>query len=112
MRRIKMKKAVIFSVVLSFMLVFLLQTGCIRQVRYSETEIQGYPANIQEHIRKGEIYPGMTNEQVRYAWGNPDFQKILDPYEGKPMEEWIYTKLGIFGTKILVFYDSKLIYVK
>ena len=107
-----MKKAVIFSVVLSFMLVFLLQTGCIQQVRYSETEIQSYPANIQEHIRKGEISPGMTNEQVRYAWGNPDFQKILEPYEGKTREEWVYAKLGIIGTKILVFYDGKLIYVK
>jgi len=107
-----MKKAVIFSAVLSFMLVFLLQTGCVSQVRYSETEIQSFPANIQEHIRKAEIAPGMTNEQVRYAWGNPDFQKILDPYEGKPMEEWIYAKLGVFGTKILVFYNSKLIYVK
>lgn len=107
-----MKKTVIFSVVLSFMLVFLLQTGCVHQVRYSETEIQSFPANIQENIRKGEIFPGMTNEQVRYAWGNPDFQKILDPYEGKPREEWIYAKLGIFAAKILVFYDNKLIYVK
>ncbi len=107
-----MKKAVIYSVVFSFMLVFLLQTGCVHHVRYSETEIQSFPANIQEQIRKGEISPGMTNEQVRYAWGNPDFQKILDPYEGKPREEWIYAKFGIFGLKILVFYDSKLIYVK
>ncbi len=107
-----MKKAVIFSVVLSFTLVFLLQTGCIHQVRYSETEIQSFPANIQEHIRKGEISPGMTSEQVRYAWGNPDFQKILEPYDGKPREEWIYAKFGIFGQKILVFYNSKLIYVK
>jgi len=107
-----MKKPVIFSVVLSFMLVFLLQTGCLPQVRYSETEIQNFPANIQEHIRKGEISPGMTSEQVRYAWGNPDFQKILEPYEGKTRQEWIYAKLGVFATKILFFYDGKLMYVK
>jgi len=107
-----MKKAVIFAVVVSFMLVFLLQTGCVSQVRYSETEIQSFPANVQEHIRKAEIAPGMTSEQVRYAWGNPDFQKILDPYEGKSREEWIYAKLGVFGTKILFFYGGKLIYVK
>jgi hypothetical protein len=107
-----MKKAVIFSVVLSFMLVFLLQTGCIQQVRYSETEIQSFPASIQENIRKGEISTGMTSEQVRYAWGNPALQKILDPYEGKPREEWIYAKFGIFDKKILVFYNNKLLYVK
>ena len=40
------------------------------------------------------------------------FRKLLEPYEGKPREEWIYAKLGVFGTKILVFYEGKLIYVK
>jgi len=90
----------------------LLQTGCVRQVRYSETEIQKYPAETQDHIRKGEISLGMNPEQVRYAWGNPDSQKALDPYEGKSREEWIYSKLGVFQTKILLFYDGKLIYIK
>jgi len=107
-----MKKAIVFSVFVSFSLVFFLQTGCMQQIRYSETEIKGYPAKMQEYIRKGEIAPGMTPEQVRYAWGNPDSQKLLEPYEGKTREEWIYAKLGVFGTKILLFYEGKLIYVK
>lgn len=107
-----MRRAVVISVFFSFLLVFFLQTGCMQQIRYSESELQGYPSKTQEHIRKGEIEPGMTPEQVRYAWGNPDSQKILEPFEGKKREEWIYAKLGVFATKILFFYDGKLIYVK
>lgn len=107
-----MKKSILIIVVLSLMISSIIFTGCTSPVRYSETEIQGYPSNIQDNIRKGEVALGMTPEQVRYAWGNPDYQKILDPYEGKSRTEWIYSKLGIIGTRILFFYDGKLIYVK
>jgi len=103
-----MKKALIMI----FILGLFLQTGCTRQVRYSENEIQSYSAENQEHIRKGEISLGMNYEQVRYAWGNPDSQKVLEPYEGKAREEWIYSKLGVFQTKILLFYGGKLLYIK
>jgi len=95
-----------------FIFGLLLQTGCARHVRYSETEIQNYSPESQEHIRKGEISLGMNPEQVRYAWGNPDSQKVLEPYEGKTREEWIYSKLGVFQTKILLFYGGKLLYIK
>jgi hypothetical protein len=55
----------------------------------------------------------MKPEQVRYAWGSPDSIKILDPFEGKAREEWMYSSvLGVVGTKILLFYDGKLIYIK
>lgn len=89
--------------------------GCTKAVRYTEDEIKNYPANIQELIRKGTVDFGMTKDQVRYAWGAPDSIRMLEPYEGKSREEWIYTQpatMGVLGTKILFFYDGKLLYVK
>ncbi len=90
---------------------FLFGIGCAKSVRYTEEEIQGYPTDTQENIRQGEVKLGMTTQQVRYAWGAPNSIKFLEPTpEGKTREEWIYTKLGIFGTKLLVFVDGKLIF--
>jgi hypothetical protein len=57
----------------------------------------------------------MTKDQIRYAWGSPDFIKLLEPFEGKSRAEWLYTEqltLGVIGTKILFFYDGKLLYIK
>jgi outer membrane protein assembly factor BamE (lipoprotein component of BamABCDE complex) len=93
---------------------FLLQIGCTKAIRYSEEEIKDFPPNVQENIRKGQIDLGMTQEQVRYAWGSPDSIKILEPFEGKSREEWIYSSagtMGVVGTKLLLFYDGKLIYI-
>jgi outer membrane protein assembly factor BamE (lipoprotein component of BamABCDE complex) len=89
--------------------------ACTKSVRYSEDEIKNYPPNIQEQIRKGTVDLGMTSDQVRYAWGAPDSIKALEPYEGKSREEWIYTEqgtMGVIGTKILFFYEGKLLYIK
>jgi len=91
------------------------QVGCTKSVRYTEDEIKGYQSSIQEQIRKGTIDLGMTKDQIRYAWGSPDFIKLLEPFEGKSREEWLYTEqgtLGVIGTKILFFYDGKLLYIK
>ncbi len=103
------------AVLLFLALLFFLQAGCTKSIRYSEEEIKGFPHNIQERIRKGEIDLGMAQEQVRYAWGSPDSVKILEPFEGKAREEWIYSQmgtLGVVGTKLLFFFDGKLIYIK
>jgi hypothetical protein len=92
-------------------LTFLCGIGCTKSVRYTEEEIQSFPADIQEHIRKGEVKLGMTTQQVRYAWGAPSSIKFLEPTpKGKSREEWTYTKLGVFGTRLLVFVDGKLIF--
>lgn len=96
-------------------LILFLQVGCTTPVRYSEEEIKGYPSDVQEFIRKGEIALGMTPKEVRYAWGSPETIKVLEPYDSKTREEWIYSVTGTFGivgTKILLFYDGKLIYIK
>ncbi len=105
-----MKKAAILCSVL----IILFLAGCTKSVRYTEEEIKSFPPNIQENVRKGQIDLGMTTEQVRYAWGNPDSVKLLPVYEGKPREEWIYSSMGsgVVGTKLLLFFDGKLIYIK
>jgi len=98
-----------------FALLLIMQFGCTKAVRYTEDEIKNYPQNIQDHIRKGEINLGMSKEQVRYAWGSPDSIKFLEPFEEKIREEWIYTQmgtLGVVGTKLLFFFDGKLLYIK
>jgi hypothetical protein len=99
------------AVLLISALLFLLQAGCTKSIRYSEEEIKDFPPSIQEHIIKGEVMPGMTSQQVRYAWGAPDSIKFLEPLDGKAREEWIYSTMGVFGTRLLVFFDGKLVYI-
>jgi uncharacterized protein YneF (UPF0154 family) len=106
-----MKKA--FFLVLA--LLFLLQIGCTKSIRYTEEEIKNFPPEIQDNIRKSEIALGMNPQQVRYAWGSPDSIKFLEPFDGKAREEWIYSKtgtMGVIGEKLLLFLDDKLIYIK
>jgi outer membrane protein assembly factor BamE (lipoprotein component of BamABCDE complex) len=96
-------------------LLLFLQTGCTQSIRYTEEEIKGYQPRIQEDIRKGQIEPGMTQEQVRYAWGSPDSITKLEAFESKSREEWLYSHpftLGVVGSKLLVFFDGRLIYIK
>ena len=103
-----MKKLVIFII----MFILLSQAGCTKSIRYSEEEIKGFPPSIQEHIKNGEVVLGMSPQHVRYAWGAPDSLKILAPFEGKTREEWMYSTLGVVETKLLIFFDGKLIYIK
>jgi outer membrane protein assembly factor BamE (lipoprotein component of BamABCDE complex) len=105
-------KKVVFIMVALFCIT---AVGCTKTIRYTEDEIRDYPADIQEQIRTGTVDLGMSKNQVRYAWGAPDSSKILEPYEGRSREEWIYTEqgtMGVLGTKILFFYEGRLLYVK
>jgi uncharacterized protein YneF (UPF0154 family) len=106
-----MKEGLLF--VLAFL--FLLQIGCTKSVRYTEEEIKVFPPAVQENIRKSQVELGMTQQQVRYAWGSPDSIRFLPPYEGKAREEWTYSATATFGVvsnKVLLFLDGKLIYIK
>jgi len=86
-------------------------SGCASSARYSNDEIKDYPVEVQEKITKGEIMPGMTPRQVRYAWGSPNQVRTLEPENGKQKEEWVYSSgLGAFKTR-LTFIDGKLIYI-
>ena len=103
-----MKKAIIFALIL----LFLLGVGCTKSIRYSEEEIKSFPPEAQENIRKGQVVLGMSPQEVRYAWGSPDSIRILEPFEGRQLEEWIYSTLPVYGTKLLLFYDGKLMYTR
>ncbi|HEX8947964.1 MAG TPA: hypothetical protein VF790_03310 [Dissulfurispiraceae bacterium] len=85
--------------------------GCATQARYTHDEIKDYPLDVQEKIIKGEIMPGMTQQQVRYAWGSPSSVVTLEPEGNKQKEEWVYSSLaGVFKTR-LTFIDGKLMYI-
>ncbi len=103
-----MKKFVLLVLILSF----LLGVGCTKSVRYTEEEIKAFPPETQENIRKGQVMLGMSPQEVRYAWGSPDSIRLLEPFEGKQMEEWIYSTLPVYGTRLLLFFDGKLMYIR
>jgi hypothetical protein len=92
-------------------ILLILLFGCATPARYSYDEIKDYPADVQQWIMKGEVAIGMTPQQVRYAWGSPASIKVLEPIDGKSREEWIYTTMGVFGTRIILFIDGKVAYI-
>ncbi len=99
------------SLVIFGALLLVIQLGCIESARYSPDEIKGFPQPIQDHIKHAEVATGMTQQQVRYAWGSPAAINILQPLEdGKYREEWTFTRSGIFKTK-LIFIDGKLTHI-
>ena len=97
-------KEIFFVVLLLFFL-----SGCASGVKYTVEEIKDYPEPIQTSIKKGEVVMGMTPNQVRYAWGQPD--KTSATYEGgKHREIWIYTSF-FSKSSYLFFEDAKLVFV-
>lgn len=99
------------SLVLVCVLCGLFFVGCASTVRYTADEIKGYPPKVQDLIMKGEVAVGMTQPQVRYAWGSPDHSYMLQPLDGKQREEWVYTyQLGL-KSKRLVFEDGKVAHI-
>ncbi len=84
------------------------QSGCAKAVRYSAEEIKNYPPEVQEHIRKAEITPGMTMAQVRFSWGAPDAVAALgQDDQGREEVEWTYRRMPVLKTKLL-FTDDRL----
>jgi hypothetical protein len=99
-----MKKYII-AVVSIFLIV---QSGCVRSMRYSHQEIRDLPPSVQEKIKKGEISIGMSKLQVRYAWGGPDDSIPHKPkLDGQEFTEWVYKKALFFKTR-LFFTDDRL----
>lgn len=94
-----------------FFLLLIFLVSCATPARYSYEEIKHFPLDVQEWIMKGEVAIGMTPQQVRYAWGSPSSIKPLPPIDGKSREEWVYTTMGILGTRIILFIDGKVAYI-
>lgn len=81
--------------------------ACATGVRYSPGEIRNFPEEIQKHIQAGEVVTGMTQIQVRYAWGAPSDVQVLEPKDGKYREMWVYSTSGLLKTR-LIFVDGVL----
>jgi hypothetical protein len=85
-----MKLSTALSLVASCATLFL--AGCVT----TQTRINDHPeifqslsANDQALVSRGEIRPGMSQNAVWLAWGNPD-QKLPGNVHGRPAETWVY----------------------
>ncbi|NTU43768.1 MAG: hypothetical protein HGA78_12125 [Nitrospirales bacterium] len=104
-----MRRAGMLGVVICFGVMTV--AGCTHSVRYTTEEIKDYPMDVQEQIMREKVSLGMTAQQVRYAWGSPESIRPLGHLEGKKREEWVYSTMGVWDTKTLVFLDGRLIYI-
>ena len=87
---------------------FVLLTSCCGGMKYSPSEISVFPPAVQDHIKKSEISPGMSQTAVRLAWGAPTAVRVPEPdAEGRYKEEWIYARFRFVATR-LIFTDGKL----
>ncbi len=77
------------------------------RVRFSPYELQDFSPEVQEHIKKGEVALGMSQQAIRYSWGAPVVVRIDEKKVDAYTEEWIYTKMRVFVTR-LIFTDGKL----
>jgi hypothetical protein len=99
-----MKAASFYIVSICALLVL---ASCSAGIRYSPDEIKEYPPSTQENIRSGIVVFGMTQPEVRYAWGTPSEINILKQGdEGNFVVEWVYKRAGLFSTR-LIFTDGK-----
>ncbi len=76
-------------------------------VRYSPYELQEFPQEIQEQIKNSQVALGMSQQAVRFSWGAPKIVAIKGEVDGEYREEWVYTRMRVFATK-LMFSDGKL----
>jgi hypothetical protein len=75
---------------------------------YSPLEMEMFPPKVREHINNAEVAIGMSPVAVRYSWGAPKAVRVLPTDEnGNLREEWIYTKLRLYSTK-LTFLNGRL----
>ena len=91
----------------ALLFITLFTAGCATAVRFTHEEIKEYPLEVQEKITRGEVSPGMTQQQVRYAWGAPNTIRTFDAVDNKSKEEWVYSNMWGYKTRLL-FINGKL----
>jgi len=72
----------------------LVLAGCLGtpadRIARHPAEFGAWPADVQERVRRGEIAPGFTAEQVQMALGEPDRVFTRQSREHGEEEVWIY----------------------
>jgi len=86
-----MKRIILAAIML------LMAAGCSQTVRYTPGEIEAFPPDVREHIKKKEVSLGMSQAAVRYSWGAPVAVKVV-PEENK--EIWVYSSVRVYVTKL------------
>ncbi|HIJ59600.1 MAG TPA: hypothetical protein HPP56_03170 [Nitrospirae bacterium] len=87
--------------------IILSDSGRTSEIRYTQEEIKGYPENIQNHIKNGQLITGMTPHQVRNSWGGPEGVSSSKQSDGKSREEWVYASTALCKVNV-IFIDGKL----
>ncbi|MDP8236245.1 MAG: hypothetical protein P9M08_07660 [Candidatus Erginobacter occultus] len=92
----------------------LILAGCATTAQRRQNYVNDHPdlsPAIAEAVIEGKIMEGMTTEDVRAAWGEPE-RETLAVTDGGDQETWSYsTPVGRFndGTVILIFTNQKLV---
>lgn len=61
------------------------------RIAAKQDAFDSWPADVQQAVAAGEIEVGFYREQVRMAWGEPDYIGTETTAEGK-VERWVYEK--------------------
>ena len=70
-------------------------SGCAtpeRRIQKSQEIFAGFPAEVQENVRRGEIDVGYTKDMVRIALGNPD-RVYMKRTRERTTETWAFVKI-------------------
>lgn len=61
------------------------------RIKANQDLFNSYPADVQQHIRKGEVAIGFTVDQTRMAFGEPTQKNTVTTQSGA-REVWLYRK--------------------
>ncbi|MBI1374938.1 MAG: hypothetical protein GC159_19645 [Phycisphaera sp.] len=78
------------------LLAALTMTGCAAtakdRIAKSPDVFNGFPPDVQEQVRRGEVRIGFTKPMVQMALGDPDRVFTRQEASGMTVEAWIYEK--------------------
>ncbi len=91
-----------------------LLTACLPQagLRFTYIEIENFPKNIQESIKKKEAVVGMTPVQVRYALGPPIVARTFSSEKEEILEEWTYKSVMTMKKIYVIFKDGRVVKIE
>lgn len=106
-----MKKTMLISIVAASCLLI---TACLPQagLRFTYVEIESFPQNIRESIKKKEAVLGMTPVQVRYSLGPPGLARTFSSGKNEILEEWTYRSVVTMKKVYVIFQDGQVVKIE